>query len=60
MNQDVSLTIMHERLDFAIGLVQEMCKEHKLNLTDAEIMEHARTIAISLYIQRERYNERKR
>jgi len=52
--------MMEERLNFAIELVREMCKKHNLILKDNEVMEHARHIGISLYIARERYNERKR
>ena len=58
--RDQGCDMMEERISFAIELVKEMCKKHNLILKDNEVMEHARHIGISLYIARERYNERKR
>jgi len=57
---DLGADLLKERLDYAIELIREMCNKHKIELSDALLMENARTIAISLYIARENYNRNKR
>ena len=58
--KDQGCDMMEERLNFAIELIKAMCVKHNLILKDNEVIENARNCAISLYIARERYNERKR
>lgn len=52
--KDLAYTIIEERLDFAIGLIKEMAKKHNLDLTAGEIMDNARNISVSMFIQKER------
>ena len=51
--KDLSYDIMEERVDFAIQLMNKMKAKYKLELTDAEVMENARNIGLSLFIQKE-------
>ena len=60
MNQDISYDIISERLNFAIDAVKKEIKKHELKVSDYEMLDIATRIALSLYIARERYNERKR
>lgn len=43
---------MNERLDFAVRLVKEVAEKNKLDLNDKEIIENARSIAVSMFIQK--------
>lgn len=60
MNQDVSYTIFEERFNFALECIKSNIKKHDLKVSDYEMLDIVTRIALSLYIARERYNERKR
>ena len=51
--KDVAYDIIEERLEFAIELMNKIKTKYKLTLTDAETIENARNLAISMFIQKE-------
>lgn len=50
---DLAYDIIKERLEFAVNLVKEIADKNTISLTDAELMENARNLAISMFIQKE-------